>query len=249
MYQHCYIFMNTHTLLNKLGFNEREAAVYLTLLEGGPATVADIGRKAGLYRTYVYKALPELMNRGLVTKGPFGKRTVYSAEPPDRLEFTFELLRTELAEALPELRSMYSANSARPVVKYLEGKKGISSVFDDLVTTLSRGDMFYRYSSAKDLTKTNRYLPNNYRERRDNKQLERLVITSEVQAGEKRPRLERDIKVVPRKYDPFDDDITQIVYGNKVAFIDYNSDTAVTIENQKFADFQKKIFLLLYRSL
>ncbi len=241
--------MNTTTLLHKLGFNEREASVYLTLLEGGPATVADIGRKAGLYRTYVYKALPELMERGLVTKGPLGKRTVYSAEPPDRLEFSLELLRSELAEALPELRSMHSSHGARPVVKYLEGKKGISSVFDDLVTTLSRGDMFYRYSSARDLSKANQYLPKNYRERRDNKQLERLVIMSETQEEEKKPRLERDIKVVPREYDPFNDNITQVIYGNKVAFVDYNSDTAVTIENKKFADFQKKLFLLLYRSL
>lgn len=241
--------MNTLTLLHKLGLGQREATVYLSLLEEGPATVAEIGRRAGLYRTYVYRALPELLNRGLITKGPMGKRTVYSAESPERLESILETIHAQFTEALPELKATHAASKVRPVVKYLQGKKGISSVFEDIVTVLPRGTTFYRYSSAKDQQKGSGYLPKRYRERRDNKQLERLVITSVTRANEKRPRLERDIKVVPEKFDPFDDDITQLIYKDRVAFIDYNSETAVVIEDSQFANFQKKLFLLLYRTL
>ena len=54
---------------------------------------------------------------------------------------------------------------------------------------------------------------------------------------------------IPKKYDLFDDNISKIIYGNKVAIIDYSTETSFIIENKKFADFEKKIFKLLFKYL
>jgi hypothetical protein len=117
------------------------------------------------------------------------------------------------------------------------------------VASLKHGEVFYRYSTASDLRRANSYLPHDYRMRRDAKQLERYLITSETQARDKQSRLERAIKTVPAKYDLFDQNVTQIIYGNKVALIDYNTETALVIENSKIAEFQRKLFMLLYKKL
>jgi len=66
---------------------------------------------------------------------------------------------------------------------------------------------------------------------------------------EKENKLNREMRAIPEDYDLFDDNIGKIIYGNKVAIIDYNTSTSFIIENKKFADFEKKIFLLLYRYL
>jgi len=241
--------MNSEDILRTLGLSQKETAIYLTLLETGPATLAKVAQNANLHRPIVYKTLPLLQERGLVSTMPRGKQTLYIAESPEKLEGILEHLKVQFAELIPQLKSAYRSTEDKPVVKHLDGKKGIMFVFDDLVTVLKRGDIFYRYSSARDVANANAYLPPRYRERRDAKQLERLVIVGEHQVKTKRPRLERDMKIIPEEYDPFTDDITEIIYANKVAFIDYNSETATLIENKKFADFQRKLFILLYRKL
>lgn len=54
------------------------------------------------------------------------------------------------------------------------------------------------------------------------------------------------IKVVPEKYGLFDYDITQIIYEDKVAYIDYNTETTFLIENPLIDDFQRKLFRILF---
>ena len=241
--------MENLEILYRLGLDDRAVKIYSNLLESGPSTISSISQKTGIHRPLIYKALPELRDKGLISLSPKGKQKRYVAESPDRLKQIVSQLAVDLEEIIPELKGRYQTSETRPLVKYLEGKRGITAVFEDLVTTLKRGDIFYRYSSAKNIQRANSYLPHNYREVRDQKQLERFVITSETQATQREPSLGRSIKIVPKGFDLFDHDITQILYGNKIAFIDYNSETAVIIENGILAEFQKRIFRLLFSKL
>jgi hypothetical protein len=54
---------------------------------------------------------------------------------------------------------------------------------------------------------------------------------------------------MPEDFGNFDYNITQIIYGDRVAFIDYNSETALVIESKVIADFQEHIFKMLYKKL
>ncbi len=78
-----------------------------------------------------------------------------------------------------------------------------------------------------------------------------MVITSDELLRRKdiKKKLNREMVAIPKKYDLFEDNVTKVIYGNKVAILDYNSDTSFVIENQKFADFERKIFKLLYKYL
>lgn len=79
--------------------------------------------------------------------------------------------------------------------------------------------------------------------------MQKFVITNEATESRRRNRIERYAKVVPKSFDPFEYNITQIIYGNNVAFIDYDSETASLIENPTFARFQRQIFKLLFSKL
>jgi sugar-specific transcriptional regulator TrmB len=237
-------------LLEKLGLTGSEINVYMYLLERGVSmSVMDIAKGLVAHRPIIYKALSLLLEKSLISSTLKGKRKQYQAESPEKLRNMANEVIIDVEETIPDLEDMYKSPKTKPIVKFLEGKKGITYVFADLVDSLKKGDVYYRYSSSKNIDSTNSYLPKDYRKKRDNKHLERYIIHSQYVELQKKPNLNRNTKVVPPEFDLFDQNIIQLVYGNKVAIVDINTETSFIIENDKFADFQKKIFKLLYSKL
>lgn len=241
--------MTIENILENIGLGEVPIKIYSALLGSGPLSISSISRKTGLHRPVIYRAIPELIDKSLISISPKAKKKLYVAEHPDKVKRLITELSGELEKIMPELDTIYNGAGQRPLVKYLEGKKGMRFVFEDIIHTLKKGDTFYRYSSTKDGKKGASHLPADYRKIRDEKKLERYVITSDEGARYKKPKLERSIKVVPKEYGLFDYDITQIIYGGKVAFIDDNTETAIIIENSTIANFQKKLFKILYSKI
>lgn len=236
-------------ILIQTGLGKNEGKVYYSLLGLGSATIAGIAQTANIHRPVVYKAISMLLSKGLVTRTSKGKRYYYVAESPEKLGVLLETAKNNLAEIIPQLQSLQRTSEEKPTVKFLDGAKGIKYVFEDLGNSLEREEIFYRYSSSLDAQKTERYLPEHYRELVDKKQIEGYVITNELIAREMRKNLYREIRVMPKNSGLFDYGITEIIYGKKVAFIDYKSETALLIENKQIAEFQKAIFKTLYKIL
>jgi sugar-specific transcriptional regulator TrmB len=242
--------MDKHETLQKIGLSKNETAIYLALLELGPSRITQISEKTSIHRPLIYKALPSLLEKKLITESERTNGTFYIAEPPNRLETLFDDLKLDFFEILPDLEDSYSANEQKPKVRFLEGKDGTKRIFDDVVRSLKTGDVFYRFSSNKDgQEKKDKYVPKIYRKMRDAKKLQREVITNEQTAKHKIPKLDRFAKTMPTDFGPFDHNVTEIIYGNRVAFIDYNSETAMIIESKRIAEFQKQIFKTFYRKL
>lgn len=198
MSTYCDKIMNYHAMLRKIGFSEPEADIYLDLLEHGASGITDIAKRTGYHRQIIYRTLPILRESGVIGISQKGKRSVYVAESPDRLQSMLDRLASDFHSALPLLHGMYEAqNSDRPQFKILEGKQGIRSVFSDIVRTLKKGDVYYRYSARKRDDRYADYLPKDYRAIRDAKRLERMVITNEALAKSKTPKLERETVTIP----------------------------------------------------
>lgn len=240
--------MSMKSILGAIGLDETEAKVYQALIERGAAGVSTIARRADLHRPAVYEALDALEAKDLIQTSREGKRKIYDALSPECLESKIEEIRSSLQSEYQEMVARYKTRSLRPQITFREGRSSIRDVFNDIVNSLHKNETFYRYSSRKrDSGKG--YLSPSYRKKRDQKGIQRKVIASKSLAGTKKPRLERTIKTVPEEFDLFDQDITQLIYGNKVAFVDFNSETTLVIENTHVAEFQRKIFELLYSRL
>lgn len=238
------------TALMNAGLTKIEAKAYGSLAERGMLSVAEVARHGGLHRPAAYKALSSLISKGLVKTVVAGKRKTYTAESPEKLERLMDESHANAKEALRELTLVAKRPGLRPKVTYGEGKKAIQDAFSDVVHTLQRGDTYFRYSSgAMPDRKQEKYIPKDYRETRDRKGLERLIITNVPTQKVHGKRLGREVKVVPPDFDLFEYNITQFIYGDKVTTIDYNTETAITVENSVIAEFQKKIFKLLFKKL
>ncbi|MCC7356891.1 helix-turn-helix domain-containing protein [Candidatus Uhrbacteria bacterium] len=120
--------------LLELGLSEKEAGVYLALLELGPSGVQAVAEKAGINRSTAYALFQTLKQRGLVSEAEQESRTVFIPESPHRLHEQLEKelqeiekRRQKLGEVMPDFMALFHAIEHKPRVRYFEGMKGISA--------------------------------------------------------------------------------------------------------------------------
>lgn len=231
--------------LKRLGLSDEEATVYETLLEKGQANLLNLSHLASIHRPVLYKLLPKMVNKGLIIEVKKGRRTEYIAASPNKLEPLVKSTQNTLETIVDNLNTEYSKKQIVPKIETYYGKDGIGRVFMDVVTSLDKGETYYRYSVRKELYKD--FLPKAYRQIRDEKKLERLVITNEEGSQRKKPKLERFVKVLKGDYDVFN--VVKIIYKNKIAFIDFENEVAFIVYNERMARLEAEIFLSLYKTL
>lgn len=236
-------------ILEAIWVHEHGAKIYLALLEQGQNSIVELTKITSLYRVEIYRQLPFLIESGLVLEVEKGKRKNYIAASPHKIQDMYTQQQEDISHHVDVLVEKYAHRDKTPKVIYQEWKKALMYVFSDIVNSLEAWDVFYRVSSERDVKKSNTYLPKNYREIRDKKQLERYVIMSEQWAQEKTPRLERELITIPAELDDFEDNISLTIYGNKIAYIDFTTETSIIIEHAALVDFHKKMFRMMYVSL
>lgn len=124
--------METLEVLEKVGLNQKEASVYLALLELGTASVLSIAKKAGLKRPTTYLILDDLEGRGLVSQVPQAKKALYTAESPERLAADITKKGELLKRFLPDLLAVHNLKKEKPQVQLFQGKEGILAVYDKI---------------------------------------------------------------------------------------------------------------------
>lgn len=240
--------MNIKLIFHRLGLSKHTPIIYETLQAEGPLLVAEIARLAKIHRPAVYAALHDLLQNRFVLSVTEGRRTRYQVTNSSRIAQEFSGISIEAAKAIAKILPDKEPQHHEKI-HFLSGKDGIRAAFDDAVNYTPRGGTFYRYTSERNLDTVNAYLSKDYRERRDKKKLERLVISNHQSGSRKRSRLERFIKYMPPTYGTFDQNIIQLVYSDRLSFIDLNTEQCIIIENKALAEFQKTIFQQLYRRL
>jgi sugar-specific transcriptional regulator TrmB len=237
--------------LQTLGLGEKEATVYVALLELGRGTVAQVGRKAGINRTTGYDILGSLANKGLVTISGKEPKSEYSAEPPEAvrafLEREAEAARERINKAeafLPELRAAATMQN-RPRIKFYEGAEGLKHVYED---TLTSTEPIRAYANVDDMHKgLPNYFPTYYR-RRAAKGIAIRAIVPKTPTGIERATHDteekREIAFVPPDAFYFSPEIN--IYNNKVMIASWREKLGVIIESAEIADAMKKIYELAW---
>jgi len=93
------------------------------------------------------------------------------------------------------------------------------------------------------------YLSDDYINLKNTKGIGRYVITNEHLKTSRKPDPNRATVAVPSDFDLFDDNISKLIYADRVAIVDHDSKEAFVIESQRFAEFEKKVFRLLFQYL
>ncbi len=131
--------------LIEFGLSEKEARVYLALLELGSATVQELASHSGVNRTTTYLAIESLKEHGLVSVYEEEGRSMHAAESPKRLadlideEVRIAQNKQCLASAfIPELLAIHRSEREKPVVRFFEGEEGIRSLRSTLAETRTK---------------------------------------------------------------------------------------------------------------
>ena len=239
---------NPEEIFKRLGMSKHSFAVYEAARKTPGLSATSIVSSTGAHRPAVYRAIRELLRAKLLVRVRKGKRFGYESLSEKRVLGLFSRDLIQAKKILPQTKEA-AEESVNSSMKLFHGPEGIRAIFDDVVNHMPRGGTFFRYTSERDLDKVNSYLSPEYRVIRDKKHLERQVISNPVSGSRKRPRLERFIKYIPKEASLFDQNVIQLIYGSRIAFIDLNSEEGMIIENAALADFQKVIFRQLYKKL
>ncbi|MFZ2193070.1 MAG: helix-turn-helix domain-containing protein [Candidatus Moraniibacteriota bacterium] len=239
-------------LLEKLqiaGLSEKEAKVYVAVLELGEATIAEITKKSKIKRSTIYDILNTLKEKGIISQTRLNKRPIFLAENPKKMLEKLEEKKRGLEEAVPELLSIMNLLDKKPKIRYFEGIEGVREVFEDtlrypnqeLLTWFSHPninlgeDFFWKYYNPERLkrkiwgraiatdTPQNRALNETF----GNKWLAKMKISSN------KSLLKLDIEIK--------------IYGkNKVGIVSYKEDLGIVIESKKIYDGLKAIFEVMW---
>lgn len=236
--------------LSLLGLTPHESAAYLSLIVDGPAPLATLARRIERHRPTVAIAVKSLIKRGLLRTQKRGQRVLFLASSPSLLRDQFAQQSARASEQLASLDRAYAKHVDAMTVRELEGKSAIRQLFLDMVQQLPNEGIFYRYIAGSDRQDIEPYVHPGYREIRDKKHIQQLAITSVAMKGKPFQKGMGCLwKVIPEKEDQFEYGIAQLIFGNTVVFLDYVTETAIVIENARFAKYHSAIHRALYTRL
>jgi len=236
-------------ILEQLGLTQKEAAVYLAVLELGRAPVLRIAQKAGIKRPTAYITLAELQEKGFVVSIPRGGTTLYQAVDPEDILKRFDEKVGALKEALPELKSLFNVAPGKPKVRFYEGKKNIIELYENEVFHASEiiGAVSMRNLrktlTASELMGMLHILKANSGTITD--MLDDSPETREYMAEKNRLQL-GDTKLLPNDFTLGTD---LLVYGDTVAMISLTNLIAVVIEDRAIAQAQRQFLEFLWKTL
>ncbi len=241
-------------LRNKLvevGLSDKEAGVYISLLELGRGTVSAISRRANINRTTGYDILDSLSAKGLVSISGKEPKQEYSAESPENLSrfITEDIKQKHEAlkkseDIIPELKSIHNV-SDRSRVRFYEGVEGLIEVYED---TLTSHEPIRAYATVDDMhAALPNYFPKYYKRRASNGISIRAIIPKTEVGVERRSKDKeesRETAFVPADKFYFSPEIN--IYDNKVMIASWREKLGIIIESAEIADAMKKIYELAW---
>lgn len=242
---------NLINTLQNIGLSEKEAIVYIVLLELRESLPSTIARRTDLKRSTVYSILGVLQKKGLVSSIKRTGNTYFQAQDPqlflNKQRTQLDQLTTsikDLETAIPELRSLHTDFMTTPQMSVFYGKEGLIQIMEDTLTTSTELLCWVNITMA---TKTvlEDYYPT-YISKKIKKQIPlKGIFCYDKQALQfKKQGLKelREIYLIPKNEFPFKNEIN--IYDDKVAIISHEDKTGVIIQNKNIADTQRSIFKL-----
>lgn len=118
--------------LQEIGFSEKEAAVYVALLQAGRSGVNKVATQAQVNRATTYSVLKSLIEKGLVTESQVIDDKQYRAESPEVLLSILSMQQRDLNQRLQStrqvvdrLQAFHNLQPKKPKIRYIESLDGL----------------------------------------------------------------------------------------------------------------------------
>ncbi len=242
--------------LQDIGLSEKEAKVYLASLEIGRATADQLAKHAKIVRSTTYVQIDALMKMGLMSTYEEGKKTYFAPESPGYLKRIFELKRKEfeakeleLDGFLPELLQKFEGAGERPLVRFFNGKEGITAMREETLELKPDEEIKIIYSFDS-LLKI--YTPEELRPYTTKREKRGIRVRS-IYTRKDGPLEKSDITSNTQRrfitYDKMPLSSDFFIFNNKVGLMAMSGSVfGVIIESQEIADSFRTIFSLIWET-
>lgn len=242
--------MSIVTTLQNLGLNEKEASIYMALVELGQASPGSIAIKSKVKRPTVYVLLDELRKKGLVSKIPYPNKQIFSAKDPEELVAERESKLKAVKNALPQLMALASG-IYKPKIMFYEDIDGVRELLWYGLEQMKEKELVGFYGHEEHMPKELHDLAQEY-----NEHVRSLGITARGIVPD-HPSLKwyrdvdaqygRTVRVVPRE--SYDAEMSIDVGDTFVRIVSFAHLQGVVVENKHIAQVVKQIFEMLWGKL
>jgi len=242
--------------LISLGLSEKEAKIYVSLLELEVASANKIALNSGVNRSSVYMVLDSLIRKGMVANTENNSVQKYSAISPEvflkSAEESLERARVKLVKTkglIPKLKSLHKDTSNRPTVRVFEGEEGLIHILEESLNDSS--EKFIRlFSSAKNILRLRPEYLTSFRKKRLTLGVKQRAILADNELSHKLFPLGKDmyeVVFIPKNKYPFPVDLA--IVDNTIGYLTINRDKmiSVVIENHEIAEVMKVLFDIAWK--
>ena len=246
-------------ILNQIGLTEKEAKIYLALLETGNQAASIIAKKSGVNRTTCYMILTDLKDKGLITTSNIGSTQYFQALDPTFLLTYIQKAKNKLAiqenmlqQNMQYLENIQAKNTNKPKVKFYEGEAGILNLYlDTLKAKEKKIYSFLNYFAVPE--KLYKKLETEYLPQRIKLEIEAKIITISKQQIKTKGNILTNAEEKLREIKHYTSDLELEVeiqtYDNKTSIINFKKDSlfGVLIENQELANSIKNLHKIIWQ--
>ncbi|PCI25617.1 hypothetical protein COB57_00105 [Candidatus Peregrinibacteria bacterium] len=237
---------NMTDLLQSIGFSEKEANVYITLLKLGTQPASVIGRHVNMPRSTANFYLEELAKQGYVNRAKKANTHLYTAEDPsviiDILQYKKNQQIAEMngkiysiESGLGELQSLKKGSDTRPKVTFYDGEDGLVRVYEDTLTSSEKIRSFASFDGMHGALPE--YFKSYYERRAEKNIFIQSIHPDSPLARErgKNDKLEaRESVIIPSDKYNFTPEIQ--FYDNKINIASWREKLGIIIESKEIYD-------------
>lgn len=243
-------------LLQDIGLSDKEALIYLTLIETGIVPAFDLSKKTNMPGSTVYLILESLKKKGLASKVISKKTTKFYALEPENLykylnnkQSQIINQQKELDQNFSQLTALFQSKQDKPVFKLYKGQEGIQALEQD-ADQLDRivAPIIYAFTPLDVMNNLN--LTNSTTSHRVQRKQHLKVIYTHKDGVQNftNPHLLREARFLSREQFPFDSAIA-IAPNHSIRMYSYkNNFVGVWIEDSDMANTLKIIFDLCWKN-
>ncbi len=241
---------NIINYLKDLGLNEKQAEIYLALVEIGKGTAYAIAKQAKVKWPNTYVILEELRSRGLVLKIPHDKNTVFMAKDPSELFVEQEEKIRNAKRMLPELLARTSRKNTKAITYLFEGLDGVEKALKYKESSFENNELLAFYAKAE---KGSDSIPKMYFDHDKTLAQQKTKIRAfapthqSIQSFRKRDKLpERQVIELP--ISEFSPNVSVEVGDTFIKIFLHKEKQALIVENKDFSNLMKQIFEMLWNN-
>jgi len=240
-------------LVADMGFSDKKAQIYISLLELGEVTASLIAKSAGIKRTTVYNILPELLQEGLINKYKSAKKTLFFIEDTRGLVARLEERKSGILEIIPELDKLQLTKTVRPRIVQYEGSDGIIQLYRDVIDSIQPGEELLSIVGANYANEIMPYhVIEHYSAMRLKKRIPHRIIGTDndfIKEFKEKDKDElRETRILPEGNELIGSDIR--IFGNKVALLSFKDGFIGTIiDSDDLYKLNKIMFERVWKSL